>query len=78
MALSFIQRSIKKPGTGNGEKIVRFGNAYFHLRESCIAKHIADFTLKELIVRPEIKADLELVHHRFLRHIIGDKYDRQS
>ena len=72
VGVSYIQREIPK-GPDRG-KIFKMANGYFHLRESCIAKELAGFKMLELIVTDQVKAELSLSHHRFLRRMKGDSY----
>ena len=71
VVVSFMLRSFPVPGR---ERVAKFGNAYFHLRKSCIAKEIAEFQMEELIVRDDVKANLKLVHRRYLRAAIGNTF----
>ena len=55
VVVSLMQRNIPIPGR---EALVKFCNAYFHLRQSCIARNVAEFSMQELIVTDEVKKAL--------------------
>ena len=71
IALSKFRRKILLEG---GKKLVTFANGYFHFEEECIVKKIAQFSMRELIVKDETKAVLELCHKRHLSIVIGETF----
>ena len=67
VAVSFLKRAINI----SGHQIVNMANGYFHLRQSCTAETLAEFTMQELIVKDDMKMKLDIVHKRHLRNVIG-------